>query len=278
MTSSSQPYAGPRWSLDDIPYERLDRDHVKDDARIFGLVAAASFVEITSETYTRNLVEFCAGDDEVVAWLNDGWQHEEVQHGAALKRYVETAWPDFDWESAYRAFVAEYDQYCKVELLAPSQALEMAARCVVETGTASFYRMVSDASSEPVLSRLTALISRDEVDHYKHFYRYFLRFTERDRPSRAAILRTLLQRTVMVDAEDAAIAFKHARLGGAPEASYDPQDYDQFRRSVRGWGKPHYRFEMAAKMILKPLRLGSFLGGRVAVPLATAAARRYLFA
>jgi hypothetical protein len=274
---SPDRYSGPRWSLDDIPYERLDRDLVRDDERLFCLTAASSFVEITSETYTRNLVEFCAGDDEVVDWLEQGWQHEEVQHGAALRRYVETAWPDFDWPSAYSSFVAEYDQYCKVELLAPTRALEMAARCVVETGTASFYRMLSDATGEPVLRRLTAFISRDEVDHYKHFYRFFLRYAEDERPSRAAIFRTLMQRTGNVDAEDAAIAFKHAWLGRAPGASYEPEDYAEFRRSVRGWGKNHYRFEMATKMVLKPLRLGGF-GARIAVPLATAAARRFFFA
>ena len=26
----------------------------------------------------------------------------ELQHGAALRKYVETAWPDFDWEAGYR--------------------------------------------------------------------------------------------------------------------------------------------------------------------------------
>jgi hypothetical protein len=268
---------GRAWSLDDIPYARIDRSIVGPDDLLFSLIASASFIEITSETYTRNLVAFCAGDAEVIEWLQQGWQHEEVQHGAALRRYVETVWPEFDWEGAYRTFLVEYDRVCSVELLAPSRALEMVARCVVETGTSSFYRMLADAAPEPVLRRLAAFISRDEVDHYKHFYRYFRLYAERERPSRAAILKTLLRRTVNVDAEDAAIAFKHVRIASRPETPYRSEEYAAFRRKVLPLARRHYRFDLAVKMLLRPLGLGG-LAGRVAVPLAIAAARRFLFA
>jgi hypothetical protein len=265
------------WSLADIPYERIDRSLVADDDLLFTLVASASFIEITSDTYTRNLAAFCSDDDEVVAWLLHGWEHEEVQHGVALRRYVETAWPEFDWHSAYRNFLGEYMRLCSVEFYEKTPALEMVARCVVETGTATFYRMLSDASPEPVLSRLAALISRDEVDHYKHFYRFFRSYAERANPGRAAVLRTLVARTNEVDAEDAAIAFKHVRLARSPDASYSDEDYAAFRRGVRELALPHYQFEMAVKMLLRPLDLGG-LASRVVVPIGAGLARRYLFA
>ncbi len=60
-----------------------------------------------------------------------------MQHGRALKRYVETAWPDFAWDDAYRDFLAEFLRFCSVDQLASTRALELAARCVVETGTAA---------------------------------------------------------------------------------------------------------------------------------------------
>jgi rubrerythrin len=265
------------WSLDDIPYERIDRSVVADDELLFNLLASASFIEITSETYTSNLVAFCAGDDEVVAWLQQGWQHEEVQHGAALRRYVETVWPGFDWEGAYRSFLVEYLRVCSVDLLAPSRSLEMVARCVVETGTSSFYRMLADAAPEPVLRHLAALISRDEVDHYKHFYRFFRLYAERERPGRAAVLKTLLKRTGAVDAEDASIAFKHVRLASRPDSPNRDEDYTAFRRAMLPMARRHYRFDLAVKMLLKPLGLGG-LASRVAVPIAAGMARRFLFA
>ena len=99
--------AGASWSIDDIPYGLLvrgqGRDLVRDDERLFYLLASASFIEITSDLYTGNLVEFYRCDAEIVDWLERYWQKEELQHGAALKRYVQTAWPEFDWEDAYRS-------------------------------------------------------------------------------------------------------------------------------------------------------------------------------
>lgn len=268
--------SGLRWSLNDIPYDAIDADRLRDEARLFQLVAAASFVEITSEIYTRNLVEYYRGDDDVIAWLQDGWQREEVQHGAALRRYVETAWPEFDWERAYRNFLAEYSELCAVERLSESRALEMVARCVVETGTSSFYRMLSAAAPEPVLRRLALYISTDEVDHYKHFYRYFRRYAETEGTGRAAVLRTLIRRTIEVDAEDAACAFRHVYRVAYPAAPYRAADYDDFRHHIRDLARLHYRYDMAVKMLLKPLGLGS-AASRIVVPTATGLTRLFLF-
>jgi len=265
-----------RWALGDIAYDAIDADRLRGEARLFQLVAAASFVEITSEIYTRNLIEYYEGDQEVIAWLEHGWQREEVQHGAALRRYVETAWPDFDWERAYGNFFAEYSALCSVERLSESRALEMVARCVVETGTSSFYRMLSAAAPEPVLRRLALNISADEVDHYKHFYRYFRRYAASERTGRAAVLRTLIRRVVEVDAEDAACAFKHVHLVAYPAACYRKADYDAFRHHIRDLARRHYRYDAAVKMLLRPLELGG-AANRIVIPAATGLTRHLLF-
>lgn len=136
-------------------------------------MACASFVESGSDLYTQNLVDFFRGDDEVTAWLTHQWEAEELQHGRALRAYVSHVWPEFDWEGAYRSFLEEYATYCKVELLAPTRGLELAARCVIETGTASYYRALARSTTEPVLRDLASRIAADEVSHYKHFYRFF---------------------------------------------------------------------------------------------------------
>ena len=207
---------GASWTMEDIPYAALAHERVRDDRRLFYLVTSASFIEITSDLYTQNLVEYFRHDREIADWLEQVWQKEEVQHGTALRRYVETAWPDFDWEAAYRDFLAAYAPLCTVDQLAATRALEMAARCVVETGTATFYRMLSERSREPVLKLLAAKISADEVRHYKHFYRWFLRYQAVERPSRAAVLRTLWGRAAEIDAEDAFCAFKAVFLARNP--------------------------------------------------------------
>lgn len=263
------------WSMDAIRYHDIAREAVDDDELLFQIVASASFVEITSDLYTRNLIEYFRDDPELVDWLVAHWEPEELQHGAALKRYVETAWPDFDWERAYAGFFAEYSRCCLLENLAPTRALEMVARCVVETGTASFYRMLTEAAPEPILRQIAGNISADEVRHYKNFFYFFRRYRESENPGRTAVLRTLWDRAQEVDAEDIYIAFKHVFLASNPDAEFRPADYEAFRSGVRRIGREYFPCGMALKMFLKPLDLAPVIG-RVVLPSAAAATRLWL--
>ena len=106
-----------------------------------------------------------------------------------------------------------------------------------------------------MLAQLTAHISADEVRHYKHFYHYFLRCSEIEQPSRLAVLRTLWRRTGDIDAEDAFLAFKHVYLARNQGAEFNQSDYDNFRANARALAKHHYPYDMAVRMILKPLDL-----------------------
>ena len=275
MTQEEARYpGGAPWSIDAIPYHAIEHAAVAGNELLLHIVASASFVEITSDVYTRNLADFFRGDGEVVDWLEHAWESEELQHGRALKRYVETAWPDFDWDGAYARFLAEFKRFCSVDQLAGTRALEMAARCVVETGTAAFYRALAEVSPEPVLRRLAAAISADEVRHYKHFYRFFLRYREHERPSRVAVARTLWARIGEVDAEDAFYAFKHVYLARNPDAEFRADDYAAFRAQLRPLAARHFPHRMASKMLLKPLGLGAPLG-RLAVPAVASASRLF---
>jgi hypothetical protein len=275
MTEDEVRYPGESsWSIDAMPYQALERERVKDNALLLYIVASASFVETTSDVYTRNLADFFHGDADVVAWLKLAWESEELQHGRALKRYVEIAWPDFDWNGAYRNFLAEFTRFCSVDQLAQTRALEMAARCVVETGTASFYRALAEMSPEPVLGKIAAAISADEVRHYKHFYRFFLRYREDEQPSRAAVARTLWARIGEVDAEDAFYAFKHVYLECNPHTEFHQHDYAAFRAQLRPLAARHFPHRMASKMLLKPLGLSAPVG-RLMVPAVASASRLF---
>lgn len=261
---------GLPWSLDDIPYRALDRAAVSADALLLYVVVSASFIEITSDLYTHNLIEYFKDDAAITEWLARNWEPEELQHGAALKRYVRMAWPDFDWEAAYRGFIAEYSVCCSIEQLQPTRALEMVARCVVETGTASFYRMLSDIAPEPVLRAIASRIAADEVRHYKYFYRYFRRYSAREHPSRAAVFKTLWARAVEMDDEDAFIAFKHAYLAHNPRAGFSRNDYKTFRDGMRRRSKGRFPYDMALKMFIRPLGLGPAIRRLVLPPAAVA--------
>jgi rubrerythrin len=266
--------AAPRrhWSLDDIPWGAIRHDAMAQTQAFFYLVTAASLMESATDLYTENLIDYFADDEEVTSWLEHYWLPEELQHGRALRRYVEAAWPEFDWEPAQRRFVEEFRPYCDTSL-EPTRSQEMASRCVVETGTASYYRTLSRASPDPVLAMLTRHIAEDEVRHYKHFYRYFRKYRDAETPSRAAILPALWRRLKMTGGDDSFIALKHVYSARDPGKPFDIEVYRRVRRECRALVRDHFPHEMSVRMLLKPLGLGPRTQ-RLAVPAVTALARR----
>lgn len=271
--SNLQPERG-HWSLEDIPYDTIDPAQISDDSYLFYMLAAASLVEINSDLYTRNLLEYFRGDTDVTNWLAQDWQHEEIQHGMALRRYVNTVWPDFAWDRSFLRFSADYARVCRPELLGPTQMLEFAARCVVETGTASLYTMLARLSPEPVLTGLLTHIRSDEIRHYRHFYHFFLKYQAREPHGHYAVARTLWHRAREINNEDAYYAFKHVYLERHPERPLFEDAYRMFRKHYAALARQHYPYEMASRMLLKPLGLNPSIK-RVTILLLTAGAKRF---
>ncbi len=269
--SSSKPLY---WSIEEIPYGSIERDRVAADQKLFYLLASASFVEITSDVYTRKLVDYFHDAPTLKSWLAEKWQREELQHGAALKRYVNTVWPEFDWERAYNRFYDEYGSRCAAKRLGPTPALELASRCLVETGTASLYEMLRRMSGEPVLRLLAGRIKNDEVQHYKYFYRFFLSYREQEKLPGAAVARTLWNRISEIENEDAYCAFKHVFLESHPERRSYLGQFNVFCQHYRMLARRYYPYEMAVKMFLKPIGLNRLIR-RAAVPLISAGARYF---
>jgi hypothetical protein len=242
------------WRIEEIDLSAVDVGRVRDDETLFFLLTTSAFVEIASAIYTRNLSHYYADDPDVVGWLNQNWEQEEVQHGRALRDYVRAVWPEFDWDKANVAFREDYEARCTLEAFEPSQALEMAARCVVETCTATFYRMLHSYTDEPVLKRITDHIRADEVRHYSHFLRFFQKYVDRDQANRWQTTRAVIRRVAEVGDDDGLIAFRHAFQVRYPDRTFRQSDYEAFRASLKGILRQHFPAEMATRMLLRPLR------------------------
>ena len=61
-----------------------------------------------------------------------------------------------------------------------SRTGELIARCVVETGTSSYYAALGEATDEPVLKEICRRIAGDELRHYKLFYGFMKRYLARE--------------------------------------------------------------------------------------------------
>ena len=254
------------WTIDDLKLGEIDQDAIRDNDTLFYLACSASFIESGSDLYTQNLIHYYEGDVDVTHWLSTKWEHEELQHGQALRAYVNRVWPEFDWEAAFASFMQEYASYCKVELLAPTRGLEMSARCVVEMGTATYYWALAKEAKEPVFVDLASRIATDEVNHYKHFYRYFREYRERENLSRWRVFGTLAKRTWELRSEDADCAVRHIARWHAPHRANDKAYLNDVGSRLRRVVSKHLNASTTLKMLLRPLELSPRMEAAVRAP------------
>lgn len=258
------------WQIRDIDFDGIDFAAARTDETLLAIIAASSMIESASDVYTAMLVRYFSADREVGDWLAGQWEPEELQHGRVLRDYIERVWPSFDWEKTFKSFVDEYGNYCVIEELGPTPALEMASRCMVETGTATLYRAIHEYAREPVLRDIVHRIGEDEIRHFKHFYRFFKLYQEREQLSRYEVAKALLGRVAEVRRDDATCAFRHVFAGRFPESCGDNQRLQLWTQNAYSMVKKHFPYPLAAKMLLAPLDLPPRVKPWMAAPLACA--------
>lgn len=164
------------WTLDDIAWDRFDPDRV--DPETVKVVKAASLVEHNGEDYATYLCNVFHDDPEFQTAARH-WAGEEVQHGRALRRWAELADPTFDFDAAFKRFTAGFQLPLDAEeSVRGSRAGELISRCIVETGTSSWYSAIKDGTDEPVLKEICRRIAADELRHYKLFYANLKRYLD----------------------------------------------------------------------------------------------------
>jgi rubrerythrin len=167
------------WTLNDIRWDRFDRGKL--DPEIVRIVKAASLVEYNGDAYAHHLCRVF-DDDPGFQAIARRWGEEEVQHGRALGQWAELADPEFDFPAAFARFQQGFQiDFDRDTSRRGSRSGEMIARCIVETGTSSYYTALREAAEEQVLKQICRHIAADELRHYKLFYRNLGRCLERER-------------------------------------------------------------------------------------------------
>ena len=239
------------WTLDSIAWDRFDASKV--DPEILRNIKAAAMVERNGGDYGVYLGRVFADDPLFIDRVNN-WVSEEVQHGMALGRWARLADPSWDFDAAFERFRAGYRLPLDADgSVRGSQAGEMMARCIVETGTSSYYSALKDAAEEPVLKQICAKIAADEFRHYKLFYEHLRCCLARDRLSKWKRLRIGWSR--IAESEDDELAYAYF-AANEPEGSV----YDR-KRSMQAYARrayPLYRathVQRAMAMMLKAIGL-----------------------
>jgi hypothetical protein len=160
------------WTLDDVHWSQFDPQKV--DRTLLSAIKAAALVEYNAPDYVVYLKRIFADSGPDTLAAIEQWGREESQHGRALGRWAEMADPDFKLEEAFIRFRKGYTPphfaIHEAESVRGSRRGEMVARCVVESGTSSYYSAMRDAAEEPVLKEIAGRIAADEYRHYKLFY------------------------------------------------------------------------------------------------------------
>ena len=239
------------WTLETIDWGRFDASKV--DPEILRNIKAAAMVERNGGDYGIYLGRVFADDpgfrEDVARWAT-----EEVQHGMALGRWAQLADPSWDFDAAFARFRAGYQlPLDATRSVRGSQAGEMMARCIVETGTSSYYSALKDATDEPVLKQICTNIAADELRHFKLFYSNMQRYLTRERLSRWDRVRIGLQR--MRESEDDELAYAYFAANAPQGAIYDRvrNTHAYARRAYRLYRPVHVQRGIA--MILKAMGL-----------------------
>lgn len=222
------------WEVTDLPWDQFEPGKL--DPETLKVIKAAALVEFGGVKYGHYLCNVFAGDPRFQQAAQN-WAVEEVRHGEALGRYAERADPTFNLRQAYARFEAGYGFNLEAaESVRGSRSGELIARCIVETGTSSYYTAIADATEEPLLKSICRHIAADELRHYKLFYTHLKRYLANEALSRFERMRIVLGR--MRESEDDELAYAFYAANAPADAVYRREVYT---RAYMTRAHPFYR-------------------------------------
>jgi hypothetical protein len=235
----------PGWSLDDVQWSAFDASKV--EPALLASIKAASLVEYNAPDYVTYLKRIFRDSGADMLDKIELWGVEEVQHGLALGRWAEMADPGFDFKAAFARFRAGYQpaHFAGEDQMSirGSRQGEMVARCVVESGTSSFYSAIREATDEPVLKEIAGRIAADEFRHYKLFYETL---QTQDEPELPFWKKLIIALTRVNEADDDELAYAYYAANIPATAPYKR---DEFARAYNAKALSLYRRHHIRKLV-----------------------------
>lgn len=234
-------------------------------------IKAAALVELNAPDYVSYLKKvFRDAGPETLAAIEQ-WGCEESQHGRALGRWAELADPAFKVDEAFARFREGYkpEHFANDDTtsIRGSRRGEMIARCVVESGTSSYYTAIKDSTDEPVLKEIAGRIAADEYRHYKLFFETLKAQDEPDLPLWKKVM-VAVGRITESDDDELAYAYYCANVP-LPETARLPYARAYYAKVAAGLLNHIYRPSHIRKLVqmvalsigLKPQGAVARLGG-----------------
>ncbi len=247
---TAQPVYHQGWKLEDVRWDAFEPAAV--DPTLLAAIKAAALVEYNAPDYVTYLKRVFRDAGSRTLGDIERWGAEESQHGRALGRWAETADPQFSLEGAFARFRKGYSPAHFNDLDAEgsvrgSRRAEMVARCVVESGTSSYYSAIRDATDEPVLKEIAGRIAADEYRHYKLFYDTLHR---QDEPEMSFWRKLWVAVTRVRESDDDELAYAYycANVPADQEAAR-PYDRATYSRLAARTGMTIYRRQHIQRLV-----------------------------
>ena len=247
---AAEPVYRQGWKLEDVCWDAFQPQAV--DPVMLAAIKAAALVEYNAPDYVTYLKRVFRDAGSETLTNIERWGIEESQHGRALGRWAETADPGFKLEEAFARFRKGYTPAHFADLDAEgsvrgSRRAEMVARCVVESGTSSYYSAIRDATDEPVLKEIAGRIAADEYRHYKLFYDTLHKQDEPEMPFWRRLW-VAVGRVRESDDDELAYAYYCANVSPEEEAAR-PYDRATYSRLAAKTGMTIYRRQHIQKLV-----------------------------
>ena len=138
------------------------------------------------------------------------------------------------------------------ESIRGSRTGELVARCIVETGTSSYYTALSEAAEEPVLKEICRKIAADELRHYKLFYNYLHAYLDKEKIGRWHRLKIALGR--IWESEDDELTYAYY-AANEPHKQFDRKYFASlYAKRAYSYYRRHH-IERGIAMALKAIGL-----------------------
>lgn len=151
------------WTLDSVPWNEIDRASAAGERQLHQALHDAALIEGYLPLYGARMMQLLWDDVDATAVLSLEL-YEGLKHYTALRRYLERVGFELPPDGDPR--LVEARARARERVYAPDDLTRHLTNFMCsELFAAYFFRRIGERTKEPVLARLLALLTRDELRH-----------------------------------------------------------------------------------------------------------------